>query len=150
QRAAIALGIAAMAGLFGTGFLYMLWPTPGHAKDRLVKAAWMFLVPKMLRNDMGPREWSFLHALAELTEEMDRFPLDEDVLLTCCEEASEAGRAEPLACSCLAVLSRRCIADLRDSGEDPFHVVLTLASECFKGKLPLSVLSDLLKNFHRK
>ena len=37
---------------------------------------------------------------------------------------------------------------MRDHGKNPFEFLLTLTDECFKGKLPVVVLSDLLENFH--
>jgi len=49
---------------------------------------------------------------------------------------------------CLARLSRRYVADMRDGADSPFEFILTLAGECFKGKIPLSFLGDLLQNFH--
>lgn len=141
-------GIALSVGLFGSLGVYLLWPGPGPAKDRLIKAAWKLLVPEMLQEDMGTRAWGFLHGLMEISEKVGRQKLNQDVLIECCEEASEAGRNDPVALACLANMSRRCLADMRDNGEDAFDFVLTLASECFKGKLPLSFLGDLLANFH--
>jgi hypothetical protein len=141
---AIALGV----GLLGAGFLCLAWPNPRPTKERLVKAAWKLLVPEILQEQMGRREWGFLHGLVEITEEVGHAKLNQDVLLECCEEASDAARTDVLACACLARLSRCCIADMRDDGEDPFDFILTLAAECFNGKLPLSFLSDLLENFH--
>jgi hypothetical protein len=135
-------------GLFGAGAMYLLWPPARPAKERLVKAAWKLLVPEILQEDMGRREWGFLRGLVEITDEVWHQSLNQDVLLECCEEASDAARADPLALACLASLSRRCIADMRDDREDPFDFVLTLTAECFKGKLPLTFLSDLLENFH--
>ncbi len=143
-------GIALGVGLFGALFVFLLWPSPGPAKERLIKAAWKQLVPDMLQDDMGPRAWGFLQGLTEISERIAHHHLSQDVLIDCCEEASEAGRTDPLAVTCLAAMSRHCLADMRDGGEDAFDFVLTLASECFKGKLPLSFLSDLLANFHGK
>jgi hypothetical protein len=140
----VALGV----GLVWAGFLYMTWPNPRPAKERLVKAAWNLLVPEMLHEEMGRREWSFLHALVEISEVVPHYKVSEDLLLECCEQASEAARTDALARICLASLSRRRIADMRDSGEDPCDFVLTLAGDCFKGKLPISFLGDLLENFH--
>ena len=140
----IALGV----GLLGGGFVYLIWPEPRPAKERLVKAAWKLLVPEMLQEDMGRREWGFLHGLVELTEHVRHPRLKSELLLECCEEASEAARADPLARVCLAALCRRYIADRNDDGDDPFGFVLTLAGECFKGKLPLALLNALLANFH--
>ena len=142
--------MAGGAGLLAAGLVYLIWPNPRPAKERLVNAAWRILVPEVLQNEMGPREWGFLHGLVELTEQVRRQKLSQDLLLECCEEASEAARTEPLALACLARLSRRYLADMADAGEDPFDFVLTLAGECFKGKLPLSFLNDLMENFHGK
>jgi hypothetical protein len=146
--AAIAGCVAVGVGLLGGSFAYLLWPSPRPAKERLIKAAWELLVPRMLRDDLSRNEWGFLCGLVEITQETKHQKLNEDVLLECCEEASEAAHADELALACLTALSRRCIADMRNEGEDPFDFVLTLASECFKGKLPLAFLSDLLENFH--
>ena len=140
--------IAVGAGLFVTGLLYLAWPSPRPVKDRLVNAAWQILVPEMLKEELGPRGWGFLHGLVEITEEVRGQAIHEDLLLECCEDASDAAREDPLARACLARLGRRYLADLADRGEDPFEFVLTLAGECFKGKLPLSFLGDLLRNFH--
>ncbi|MSQ95493.1 MAG: hypothetical protein EXR98_13170 [Gemmataceae bacterium] len=144
--AAVALGVA----LFGSGFVFLLWPGPGPAKDRLIKAAWKLLVPEILQRDTGPRAWGFLHGLMEISARVGRQKLNQDVLIECCEEASEAGRTDRVALACLATMSRHCIADMRDNGEDAFGFVLTLTTECFKGKLPLSFLGELLANFHGK
>ena len=142
-------GTAALGlGLFGAGSMYLLWPRARPAKERLVKAAWKLLVPEILLEEMGRREWGFLRGLAEITNEVRHQELNQDVLLECCEEASTAARTDPLALACLASLSGRYIADMRDDGDDPFNFVLTLTAECFKGKLPLAFLSDLLENFH--
>ena len=144
--AAAALGI----GLVGAGLLYLIWPAPRPAKDRLVRAAWKLLVPEILQEKMGRREWGFLHGLVELSAEVRTQKLNHDHLLECCEEASEAAPADALALACLASLSRRYLADMRERGEGVDDFVLTLAAECFKGKLPLSHLSDLLANYHGK
>jgi len=138
------------AGLLGIGIVFSFWPNPRPAKERLVKAAWKLLVRRMLRGDMGPNEWQFLHGLVKLTGEVRQFKLHQDLLLECCEQASEAAATDPTAQSCLASLSRRCLADMRDAKDEPFDFVLTLAVECFLGKLPLSFLSELLENFHGK
>ncbi len=140
----VAVGI----GMLAAGMLYLIWPSPRPAKERLVLTAWKLLVPDMLQEEMDRRAWGFLHGLVEITDEVRRQTLNQDLLLECCEEASEAARTDPLARACLARLSRRCIADMHDMGEDPFDFVITLAGECFKGKLPLSFLGDLLSNFH--
>ena len=140
----IAVGI----GLLGSAFIYLAWPNPRPPKERLVRAAWKLLVPEMLQEDMGRREWGFLHGLVQMTDQVRHFRVKRDLLLECCEEASEAAHTDPLARACLASLCRRYIADRNDSGEDPCDFILTLAAECFKGKLPLSFLSDLLANFH--
>jgi hypothetical protein len=140
----VALGV----GLVWAGFLYLVWPNPRPAKDRLVKAAWKLLVPEILREEMGRREWSFLHGLVRISEEFPHHKVNEDLLLECCEQASEAARMDPLARICLASLSRCYITDMRERGADPSDFVLTLAAECFKGKLPLSFLGELLENFH--
>jgi hypothetical protein len=140
----VALGV----GLVWAGFLYLTWPNPRPANERLVKAAWNVLVPEILQQQMGRREWSFLHALVEVSEEVPHVKLNEELLLECCEQASEAARTDALARICLASLSRRYIADVRERGQDPYEFVITLAGECFEGRLPLSFLSDLLKNFH--
>ncbi|MBI3822493.1 MAG: hypothetical protein HY289_07415 [Planctomycetes bacterium] len=143
--AAVAVGV----GLLWTGFLFLAWPSPGPARLRLVKAVWNLLVPEILREKKkGRKAWNFLHGLMELSDELAHFKLNEDLLLDCCEKASDAGVSDPWACICLARLSRRYLADRRDHGEPWDDFVLTLASECFKGKLPLSFLSDLLANFH--
>lgn len=143
--AAGSLGI----GLLWAGFLFLAWPGPRPARERLVKAAWNLLVPDLLREKKkGRKAWSFLHALIDFSDDVPQFKLNEDLLLTCCEKASDAGIADPWACICLARLSRRYLADLREPGERWDDFVLTLAGECFKGKLPLSFLSDLLENFH--
>lgn len=139
---------AAGAGLLTAGLVYLLWPNPRPAKERLVHAAWRILVPEMLQRDFDPRAWGFLHGLVEITETVRRQRISHDLLLECCEEASNAARSEPLAQACLARLCRRSLADMAHAGEDPFDFVLTLAAECFKGKIPLSFLSDLLANFH--
>jgi hypothetical protein len=39
---------------------------------------------------------------------------------------------------------------MRVAKEEPFDFMVTLARECFQGRLPLSFLSDLLDNFHGK
>ena len=44
--------------------------------------------------------------------------LDEDQFLECCERSSDAARTDPLAAICLAALSRRYLADMRDGGGD--------------------------------
>jgi uncharacterized C2H2 Zn-finger protein len=142
----VAVGVA----LLGSGFLYLIWPNPRPTTERLVKAAWQQLVPQMLQEKLGPREWGFLHGLAEFSDYIGHPRVDLDVLLECCEEASEAAGADELARACLARLSRRCLADMRTARLDPFDFVLTLATECFQGKLPLLFLSELMENFAGK
>jgi hypothetical protein len=144
----LAACVAVGVGLLGGGFAYLLWPSPPPARDRLIKAAWTLLVPRLLRGNMACREWGFLHGLVEISRDVRRPWPSEDLLLECCEEASEAAGADANALACLATLSRRCLTDMCNQKDDPFDFVLTLASECFKGKLPLSFLSDLLANFH--
>jgi uncharacterized C2H2 Zn-finger protein len=141
-----AVGVA----LLVSGILFLIWPNPRPAGERLVKAAWQRLVPEMLQENLGPREWSFLHGLVEISERVGNPSVNLDVLLECCEEASNAAGADDLARACLARLSRLCLAEMRDSHVDPFDFVLTLAGECFKGKLPLLFLSELLENFTGK
>jgi hypothetical protein len=138
------------AGLMGIGMVFLLWPNPRPAKERLVKAAWRILVPRMLRGDMGGAQWAFLHGLIQLTDDVRAFAINQDLLLECAEDASEAAKTDVTAQSCLAVLSRRCLADMRAAKEEPFDYVVTLARECYQGRLPLSFLSDLLENFHGK
>ena len=53
-----------------------------------------------------------------------------------------------MALACLNALSQPCIAELRETGDDPFHFVMTLAGECFKGKAPITVLGEMCKSFH--
>jgi hypothetical protein len=142
---------AAGAGLFAMGFLFLIWPNARKsARDRLVKHAWNLLVPDMLKDDLDKGGWSFLSGLVELSEEVPRFKLNHDLLLSCAEEASDAGKDDPYAVLCLATLNRRCLDHLRETGEDPFDYICTLASECFKGKLPLSFLCDLFETFRGK
>ncbi len=147
---ALAWLVAAGVSLLGSGFLYLIWPNPRSGEERLVKAAWQQLVPEMLQDDMGRREWGFLRGLIEISERVRHPKVKLDLLLECCEEASEAARTDDLARACLARLSRRCIAELRGARQDPFDFVVTLATECFKGKLPLLFLSELLENFAGK
>jgi hypothetical protein len=142
--------VAAGVGLLGSGFLYLIWPNPRPGEERLVKAAWKLLVPEMLQDDMGRRAWGFLRGLLEISERVRHPRVKLDLLLECGEEASEAARTDDLARACLARLSRRCIADMRSARQDPFDFVVTLAAECFKGKLPLLFLSELLENFAGK
>lgn len=141
-----ALGV----GLCGSGFLYLIWPNPRPAAERLIKAAWRQLVPEILQEEMSRREWSFLRGLVDISERVGDVKIKQDMILECCEEASEAARTDELARACLARLSRRCIADMRAAGEEPFAFVLALARECFTGKLPLLFLSELLENFAGK
>ncbi len=149
-RLALSFVLAGGFGLVMAGFMFLLWPRPRPAQERLVKAAWKYLVPDILRGKKGRREWSFLNALVELSEEMQQHKLNQDVLLDCAEKASDAAKTDAFALVCLKALTRRLIADMRDNGEDPFDIVLTLASECFKGKLPVSFLGDLMESFHGK
>ena len=142
----MALGV----GLCVAGTLYMIWPSPRPVKERLVKAAWKLLVPEMLQEEMNRRSWGFLHGLVKVTDEVDVQAPAHHLLLECCEQASAAARTEPLACACLATLSRHYVADLLKRKEDPFEFILTLAKECFTGKLPLAVLQDLAANFQGK
>ncbi len=142
--AGLALGI----GMLAAGFLYLIWPGPRSAQDRLIKSAWKLLVPEMLQDHMGKREWSFLNGLLQMSDGLTNYQPSRDLLLECCEEASDAARNEVAARICLASLSRRCLADMRERGQRPFDIVLTLAAESFKGKLPLSSLSELYENFH--
>ena len=143
--ASVALGV----GMLWAGFLFLAWPSPRPAKERLVRAAWNLLVPLMLREKKkGRHTWSFLSGLVELSEELPQIKVSQDLLLDCCEKASDGAKTDPIAAVCLARLSERCLAAMRDSGEDYDHFIVTLAGECFKGKLPLSFLSDLLENFH--
>jgi hypothetical protein len=106
------------------------------------------LVPDILQARRARPEWDFLHGLAEISAEVPHQKLNGELLLECCERASEAARTDAHACLCLAALSRLYLADARDNGADFYGFVLTLAGECFKGKLPLSFLSDLLDIFH--
>jgi hypothetical protein len=139
-----ALGV----GLIGAGLVYLVWPNPGPVKPRLLNAAWSLLVPEMMRNDMEARDWAFLHGLAELSGETRQVKLNQDQLLECAEEASEAARTDPTALACLNALTGRCLIDMCAAKEDPCDMVVTLATECFQGKLALSFLSDLLEVFH--
>jgi hypothetical protein len=140
--------MAGGAGLLAAGFIYLIWPNPRPAKERIVKAAWQILVPEIFQQEMSHEEWGFLHGLVEFTEHVRRRNLNQDLLLDCCEEASKAARTDPMAHAFLTRLSKRCLTDMAERGEDPFFFVLTLVGECFKGKLPLSFLGDLLENFH--
>ena len=146
HRFLLGFSLATGLGLFAAGFVFLLWPTPPPLQGRLVAAAWRLLIPDMLREEMGRREWSFLYGLAEISEKLPN-KLNQELLLDCCEQASEAGKTDPAALACLTALSRCYLADLRDGVEDPFDFVQTLAGECFKGKLPLPFLGDLLANF---
>ncbi len=47
--------VALGAALLGSGLLYLIWPNPRPAEERLVKAAWQQLVPEMLQENLGPR-----------------------------------------------------------------------------------------------
>jgi hypothetical protein len=144
----VVLSMALGLGLFTAGLMYLVWPKPRPAKERLVKAAWKLLVPEMLEEKMNRRAWSFLHGLAELSDEIDPSLLNRDLVLDCCEQASEAALTDTAARACLATLSSGYLAHQRTRRKDPFPFILALAGECFKGKLPLSFLSDLLTNFH--
>ena len=99
---------------------------------------------------MGPREWGFLHGLVDVSERVGRAGVNLDVLLECCEEAREAAGTDELARACLTRLSRRSSGRNARVRMDPFDFVLTLATECFQGKLPLLFLSELLENFASK
>ncbi|MBI1831287.1 MAG: hypothetical protein HYR84_07555, partial [Planctomycetes bacterium] len=143
--ATVAVGV----GLLWAGFLYLAWPDPSAIRERLLKAAWNQLVPSILRDKKkGRKAWSFLHSLLEYSEGLAEIKVSADLLLDCCEKASDAAKTDPCAALCLAAFSQRYLAELREAGEDYDHFLTTLAGECFKGKLPLSFLSDLLENFH--
>jgi hypothetical protein len=74
--------------------------------------------------------------------------LKEELLRECCMEASETAAADPAARAAVANIGRRYLAVLRYRHLDPCPFILTIAADCFKGKLPLSLLSDLLESFH--
>lgn len=139
--------VAAGVSLVLAGFLYLVWPSPKPARERLVKAAWKLLVPEMLQEEMNRRGWGFLHGLLEITDQIRTPILPQDRLLDFCEEAREQARTDPLALACLGEIARRHLANLGDLGEDPIEFVLTLSGDCFKGKLPLAFLSRLVESF---
>jgi uncharacterized C2H2 Zn-finger protein len=139
---AVAFGV----GLVGAALLYIIWPDPRPARARLLKAAWNLLVPDMLQETMDRRAWSFLHGLFDLSDDGPRQRLHPDLLRECGKEVSDGGN-DPIALQCLAVLGRRCLADMRDAGEEALDLLAGLAADCFKGKLPLTFLSDLLESF---
>ncbi len=142
--ASLGLGVGLVAG----GLLYLVWPTPMPAEHRLLAVAWRLLVPEILQEQMGPRDWSFLRGLVEMSNRVPTVKIDADLLLHCCEEVSVSARTEPIARACLASLSRRSIAGMRDAGEKPWDLLLTLADEVFKAKLPPVFLVELLACFH--
>ncbi|MBI2806903.1 MAG: hypothetical protein HYX68_18135 [Planctomycetes bacterium] len=149
QRAILSILLSAGVGLLAAGVAFLLWPTPRPVQQRLVDAAWKLLVPDIVQEDMDRRAWGFLHGLMAISDAQTH-KINLDLLLECCEEASVAARTDPVALSCLNVLSRRCIEEMREAGDDPFDFILTLAAECFKGRLPLAFLGDLLRCFHAK
>jgi hypothetical protein len=140
-------GLAVGLGLLLAGLLYVIWPSPRPVRERLVKAAWKLLVPEMLDDKMDRNAWGFLTGLARLTEATPRVALNHDLLLECCEQASAAAAADPLARTCLASLGHCYLTAVRQRRGDPCSFLLRLAADCFKGKFPLTLLSDLLANF---
>ncbi len=145
---AVVAGLAFGVGLVAGGLLFLVWPAPMPAEHRLLTVAWRLLVPEILHDEMDQRDWNFLRGLAEMSNRVPSVKIDPDLLLHCCEEVSTPARTEPIARACLASLSRRSIVELRDSGAEPWDLILTLVDEVFKAKLPPIFLAELLSVFH--
>jgi hypothetical protein len=148
----VVLMAAGALGMIMSGLLFILWPNPGPRRERLLRAAWKLLVPEILEEEKTRRAWGFLHGLAEMSEDLPTVTLNHKLLLECCTQAGKAAGTEPVAAACLASLSQRYLEQLRERGrgQDPSDFLLTLASDAFKGKLPLSLLAEVLANFHGK
>jgi hypothetical protein len=119
-------------------------------RDRLLRAAWNVLVPELIEDaQLGGPELAFLRALVDLSEQHHHTGRPPTLLPACCEAVAQVSRAEPLAGSCLAALSRLHATDLRRAGDDGVAFLVAQGAECFRGKVALSYLAALLDGLRR-
>jgi hypothetical protein len=144
----LSVAIAAGIGIMLAGIMFMLWPNPPPADNRLVRAAWELLVPHLLADPLRPPGWGFLYGLAQLSDEPGRRRPRLPLLTECCEAVAASGRGDPVATACLAELCRIGLADLRTGGGDAIGFLAEQLAACFRGKASPLLLRAMVEKIH--
>ncbi|MBM4067655.1 MAG: hypothetical protein FJ271_01735 [Planctomycetes bacterium] len=143
---AAALVLATGLGLLLSGLIYLAWPAPDMAADRLVNWAWLRLASELFPDRPGPAEADYLAGLARISHDHGDRMQRAAPLEHCREIVDRMARDNAAYVPHLAALWRLSAEDEIYRGDDPCRAIAEQVGRCFAGRMPLTYAGLLLQD----
>jgi hypothetical protein len=139
----VLLGVSVAAAALLGGLGWLSWPAPRPLRDRAIDAAWSMLAPALLEK-LTRQASAFLAGLARVSSGRGARKQRADLLEEACAVLEDVLKDDPGRARHLGAVRHLWLDDTAEERADVLPLLLEQAERCLDGKVPLSLLDEVV------